>query len=206
MTSHETLADLDSIFEAGIKAAAQEEPSKKKLTKVLDRLDDAIANDEHVFTPENTAPMEAYYKFVHAWHDNQERFPKKVVQHYQDTLRVLTFSLFLRHWHGLLAEAMEDAPDVDFLDHCLDEIVCDTCPNGCEEETPFVCVPSRGRVFALLHLQERIEGLLGNDDVEALIEHVKVTRLLHHMDLAVVCDDHFEYANPGDELKSLVLH
>jgi hypothetical protein len=226
MTLHQTLTDLDSIFEAGIKAATQEEPSKKKLTKVLDRLDYAIASlavtrPQQAFTPETVAPMQAYYKFVHAWHDNLTRFPKKVVWHYQGTLRGLTFVLFQRYWDGLIAEAKKDAPDVDFLEYCLDELVCMTCPNGCEDHLPFVCIPSRDMVYDLLNLQERIEGFIGDDDVEEeaidgeeeeasdvdkLIAHVFVTRILHHMGVAVVDDGRFHKLNPWDELKSLVLH
>jgi hypothetical protein len=202
-TNRETLADLKAIFRDGTALALSEDSSKKELKAFLNRLDAAIESDDQCFTPENTAPMREYYEFVQAWHDNLDTLPKKVAAHYTDTVRLLTYAIFQRHWDGLLLELVSDDPDVDFIDDCLDELVCKTCPNGCEETTPFVCLPRRRQVIALLHLYGRVVELMGENDVHQLLRHVHKTRAFHD-ELGAMCDSHFAYMRPDDELKSLI--
>lgn len=201
-TKPETLADLEGIFQAGAVAINRTELSEQELTEVLDRLDDATTFGGSYFTPGNPAPMRAYYDFINQWYEQREGFPEEVNAHYDETLKKTTVAIFQRLFDGLIIEAVRGEPDLLFLDVCLDELIALSCPNGCEDEFPFVCVPEHRQVLALKRIG-KVDGLENPDDIEALLDHLDVTRLIHGDCCFALDDESFEYNSPDDELKSV---
>lgn len=168
----QTIAELDTIFRAGAKAAAQDNPSTEELTAILEKLDDAVSERRQFFTPENRTSTLAYYDFLDAWYENRDRFPQALNDHYDASIRAATVAIFDWTMTGFLIEAMEEKPDLAFLDGCLEDAVLLSCECGEEPERPFFCVPSHLHAVAL-EMTDPVEGLDVPEDVEYLNDRFK---------------------------------
>jgi hypothetical protein len=193
MTSTETYADLESIFHAGTEAVTRTELDEKELTEVLDRLDSVSSVVETHFTAETKPDMHNYWQFIRAWFKNKERVSTELDTRYDSIIRAITAGIFDRSLDGFLFESMDEDPDIDFLDACLEDAVMLSCDCDEEPELAFLCLPTRLQV-ALLKQQEPIDGLDMPEDIDYLRRRFERFEAVLKDKVFTIDKDHLFYA------------
>lgn len=170
--NHETLADLEAIFRDGITAVTAPKPSKRELKTVLNRLDAVVARGGNHFTPADRPDLKGYYVFLREWFENDDQISAKLNARYEATIKAVAIAIFERTFDGLLYEAMEEKPDIEFLEACLEDIVLLSCDCDDEEERTFLVLPSNLHVVALddLGAVEELDTTSDESDVIYLRE------------------------------------
>lgn len=167
MTSTETYAHLEGIFRAGTKAVSETELSETDLTEVLDRLDAVVAGGGKAFVPGTKPDALSYWDFIRSWFQNRGRVSEALNARYDATIRAVTAGMFERSLSGFLIESLDENPDIEFLDACLEDVVLLSCDCDEEPELPFMCVPKGMHVAAFKHL-EPVDGLDMPEDIDYL--------------------------------------